>query len=142
MADLLHQVTLEAGQSAAYRKVTLRSVVEGPPSCRVDRDQVLLALCELVENAVRASPEGGEVEICARSAGEWLELTVADRGAGIGADLADRVLDPFFTSTSSGTGLGLNIADKVAALGGGRLEWAGRSGGGCVVALRLPLSSG
>jgi two-component system, OmpR family, sensor histidine kinase KdpD len=104
--------------------------------------ETLRALVNLVENAVKYSPDSCAVDVSVRREGDWLAFEVADRGPGVPAEDRERIFEPFFRGSRSagpgGTGLGLPIARRSVELQGGSLEFASRSGGGSVFTLRLP----
>src|SRR5439155_3728989 len=97
-------------------------------------------------NAIKFTPERGRVEVALRRAGESVELTVRDTGAGISARFMGRVFEPFSQADSSttrmhgGLGLGLAIVRHVVELHGGsvRVESLGE-GEGSVFTVRFPL---
>ncbi len=102
----------------------------------------LRILTNLLDNALLYCPGDSRVELSATRIGDWLQLSVADRGPGIPKSDSERVFEPFYrhTSTSSvapGTGLGLAIARSLAQAQGGELIYSSRPGGGSVFALRL-----
>jgi signal transduction histidine kinase len=88
---------------------------------RADPDQLRRMLTNLVKNAAQAMPSGGTVTVSAREAGDEVEVTVADTGAGIEPDAIDRVFEPFFTTREKGSGLGLAVVHQVAEAHGGRV---------------------
>jgi signal transduction histidine kinase len=66
----------------------------------------------LLLNALEASPNGGQIEIAMQATGGCCELTITDDGTGIPADLQQKILQPFFTTKTQGTGLGLTIVTR------------------------------
>jgi signal transduction histidine kinase len=82
--------------------------------------QVIL---NLLQNGLDASTEEARLSIAAESNGSQVRITVADRGGGISAEVADRVFEPFFTSKDidHGTGLGLYISREIVTAMGGSL---------------------
>ncbi|HEX4961593.1 MAG TPA: ATP-binding protein [Thermoanaerobaculia bacterium] len=103
----------------------------------------LRAMVNLIENAAKYSPPGAPVDLAVGRDGEWLTLTVADRGAGVAASERERIFDPFYRSPNvapdtAGSGLGLAIARRLAEAQGGRLTYEDRPGGGSLFVLRLP----
>jgi two-component system sensor histidine kinase KdpD len=108
-----------------------------------DFSQSLRVLCNLLENAVRYSPQGAPIELAARREGSWLLFLVSDRGLGVDPDEVGRIFEPFYRSVNAipdagRSGLGLSIARTLAELQGGRVDYAPRAGGGSVFSLRLP----
>lgn len=124
VAALLRSAAAEAAVDG--RPVRVVDVVE-PADLAVHADPGRLAqlVANLVDNAVRHSPAGGEVRLTARGLDDarWV-LEVADDGPGIPADRAERVFERFGSGddSSGGTGLGLAIARWVAELHGGEVS--------------------
>ena len=125
---------------------TLRTVIDLDSPALVghfDFSQSLRVLCNLLENAVRYSPPGADVELEARRDGDQLVLSVADRGPGISEDDVARVFEPFYRARSAApdagrAGLGLSIARTLAEIQGGDVKYSVRRGGGSVFSLCLP----
>lgn len=120
------------------------SLAPGEPFlvARLDFVDTLRALVNLVENALKYSPDPSPVEVTVRREGEWIAFEVADRGPGIPAGDRELVFEPFRRGNRApnapGTGLGLPIAKRAAELQGGSLRYAPRPGGGSLFTLRLP----
>jgi two-component system, OmpR family, sensor histidine kinase KdpD len=118
---------------------TERIVVEVPadsPPVRVDAVQIERVLGNLIENALRFSPERSPVVVRAEHGATELRIHVLDRGPGISADERAVLFQPFRRGSSGGSGLGLAIARGFAEANGGRL-WAqdDPTGGHFVLAL-------
>lgn len=100
------------------------------------------ALRNLLLNAVEAQRDrgpGGSVELALRRVdGGGLEISVADRGPGVPAEIQERLFQPFATGRPGGVGLGLALAHRVVSLHGGNLRLEPREGGGTVARLTLP----
>ena len=109
----------------------------GELAVQADAEHLRQILANLVDNALQASPAETPVEIAARAADDGVEITVADRGPGLGED-PERLFEPYVTGRAGGTGLGLPIARSLARANGGDLTLAERPGGGAVARLRLP----
>jgi signal transduction histidine kinase len=116
---------------------------------RADREKVSQILLNLVSNAVKFTPPGGEIRIWAEAAGDdTIAIHVRDTGQGIPADKLDAVFDPFvqvdsqFTREAQGTGLGLAISRELARGMHGELTAESTLGVGSTFTLTLPRSSG
>jgi signal transduction histidine kinase len=99
------------------------------------------ALTNVIENAARHSPPGGEIQIAVAPWHGGIQVRVADRGPGIPEDERDLVFEPFFRGaarTGPGSGLGLAIARAVVQAHGGRIGIEGAPGGGTAVVIELP----
>ena len=111
-------------------------------SCRGSAGDLYRLFNNLIENALRAPPAGGQVQIAAEPDAEPITVTVTDTGPGIPAEDVERVFDRFYrgrgAKADGGTGLGLSIAREIVRLHGGRLTLANRPGGGCTARVILP----
>jgi len=99
----------------------------------------------VLHNAIRHTPAGGQLSVRIQPVGEMAQLVVADTGSGISDDMRQRLFQPFATGdTKSGTGLGLTIAREIVQALGGAIQLNNRLQGGEVVGLdaciTLPLS--
>jgi two-component system osmolarity sensor histidine kinase EnvZ len=101
-------------------------------------------LANLVDNALRHGGSPG-VDVLTGVDGDRVYLEVLDRGPGIPADAAERMLQPFTrldtARSGSGTGLGLAIVDRIARMHGGTVRLLAREGGGLRARVELPLSN-
>jgi PAS domain S-box-containing protein len=98
-------------------------------------------LMNLVMNAHDAMPEGGKIRIASGPAPDqagMLQLSVADAGAGIPADVLPKLFDIFFTTKANGTGLGLWLANRTLREHGGKIEVESAPGRGTKFTLTLP----
>ncbi|HWT92893.1 MAG TPA: PAS domain S-box protein [Solirubrobacteraceae bacterium] len=131
---LLEATEQVVAAAAAEAGVTLR--IEADDELVLgDRDRLVQALTNLVGNAVKFSPEGGEVLLRAECDDDEVRFVVRDRGRGIPADRLERIFERFEQVDASdardrgGTGLGLPIARSIADQHSGRL-WAEQTPGG------------
>jgi len=116
----------------ARASITVKNdVAEDLPLVEIDREQFRRVLINLVQNAVEAYPDGasGTVRIGARHEGGW-EMTIADDGPGISAEVAARIFEPLFTTKVKGTGLGLAVVRSVVERHGGTIDLASEVGKG------------
>jgi len=99
----------------------------------------------LVDNALKFTPEGGRVTASVRRAGTEATLAVSDTGIGLSAEDAGRVFDRFFradpsrTSSIEGAGLGLSLVQWIARQHHGRVSVDSRPGEGATFTVTLPL---
>jgi signal transduction histidine kinase len=105
-------------------------------------EEIHQVVLNLLVNAVRAMPEGGDLTIRARTEGGTVRIDVEDTGVGIPAEHLPHVFEPFFTSRRGteepGTGLGLAVAYAIVAGHGGRLDIESEVGRGTCVSVLLP----
>lgn len=117
-----------------------------PLPVRVDPDRIAQVVTNLVGNAFRATPSGGQVRVTARSGVGVAMVTVADTGVGLAATDLERIFERFYrvpaarTGTESGSGIGLTIARGIVEAHGGTLTAASLGAGtGATFTACLPL---
>ena len=130
---------------AEGRRVTLTAdVVDSCTHLVGQRPQLLRALDNLVENAVKYSDDGTEVALAARTVDDYVEFVVRDQGIGIPAHEQERIFERFYrvdrarSRTTGGTGLGLSIVRHVAVNHGGEVSVRSTEGRGSTFVLRIP----
>jgi signal transduction histidine kinase len=142
----------EAIRRSGHKRVEL-SVERGARNARVDRDRITRILANLIDNAVRFSPQGAPVRLrltpcevdAAGRAGPGLAFSVLDRGPGIPERDRDRIFAAFERGSSAtdhqpgGIGVGLYEARRLAAAHHGTVEYRPRGGGGSEFTLTIPL---
>jgi len=106
-----------------------------------DRDELLGAVLNLVNNAIEVSDKTLCLDIALSTAAGALKITVADNGPGVSADIRERIFDPFFTTRVKGTGLGLAVVAMTVRSHGGNICLDTRADGATVFCLELPLLS-
>jgi signal transduction histidine kinase len=145
LSGVVDRWTERAGRSHPLRI----EVGEGAELLAVDRGYIDQALDELVDNALKYSPDGGPVVLsaeCQGSDGVW--LAVADEGVGMDPDAVERLSTEFAQADGSATrefgglGLGLALVDRIARAHGGELRCRSRAGSGTVVSILVPVPSG
>jgi signal transduction histidine kinase len=117
------------------------------PAIEVDPGRMTQVLTNILENALRHTPEGGRIVLSAKGAGDQVELAVQDSGPGLKAEDLERIFDRFYRTDVSrqrdgafagGSGLGLAIAKSIVQAHGGSILAASEPGKGLRVILRLP----
>ncbi len=121
-------------------------VSESAPPVAADPDKVRQVLVNLVDNAIKYSPDGGLVEVRVEPAGSAVRFVVSDRGLGIPPSEHGRIfekffrLDPNLTRGVGGTGLGLYICRELVRRMDGRIWVDSDEGAGSVFAFELPVA--
>jgi len=146
LGRLVEEVTGNVQPQVAQKK--LRCRVQLPPKTpkvRVDKDKLAAALVNLLGNAVKYTPEGGDIGLVLEVSEEQFVFHVDDTGIGIAADELARVGERFFRSSDErvrnlkGSGLGLAFAQEVARLHGGRLSVSSEINKGSRFTLVIPV---
>ena len=110
----------------------------GMPEVSVDRNQIFQALINIMNNAIHAMPQGGDLSVHLRHRPGWAEIAISDTGTGIDADVRSKIFEPFFTTRSTGSGLGLTIARHIVQDHRGEIALESSPGVGTTFILRLP----
>lgn len=146
--DLSELVVSTADQMsllAVEKQIAVQSVACAPAEVTGDRFRLKQVIVNLLDNAIKYSPGGGEIALSTRSIDGQAVLEVADRGPGIPEEALPQIFDRFFrvdsvrTHTISGAGLGLSIVRSICLAHGGSVEAVNRAVGGCRITVRLPL---
>jgi two-component system OmpR family sensor kinase len=123
----------------------IRLDVSGEPhEAEADPQRLRQALGNLIDNAIKFTPRGGEIRVSTWARADEVGVTVADNGPGIPEQDRARVFDRFYrvdgsrVRTAGGTGLGLAICAEIARAHSGRVWVDGRPGGGSAFTLALP----
>lgn len=151
---LLLQRTLEHPEELAREAVELSAVVAtakgvalrwtadlGLPRISADRDRLLQVLSNLIDNAVKFTPEGGRIEVRVERAEDAVRYAVADTGAGIPAAELPHLFEPFWQArrqSVEGAGLGLTIARGIVEAHGGRIWAESAPGRGSTFSFTVP----
>jgi two-component system sensor histidine kinase KdpD len=164
VGNLLDMTRLEAGQIAPNREwlpaeELVGSAIRRCAACLAGHtvgirlpedlpmlyaDSVLMeqVLVNLLDNAAKYSPAGGEIHVSARADAKAINISVADRGPGVPHDQRERIFEKFVRGQQAagkpGVGLGLAICRAIMAAHDGRIWLDDRAGGGAVFTLSLP----
>lgn len=111
--------------------------VDGELLC--NRDTLVGALLNLVENAVQASAGRTRLKVHVYSRGNTLRLCISDNGSGMDQAALARIGEPFFTTKTTGTGLGLAVVTAVTRAHQGGVQYRSRVGRGTCAIVSLPL---
>ncbi|WP_221153703.1 sensor histidine kinase [Rhizobium lentis] len=114
-----------------------------PDSLSFDRSAMEQVFTNLFSNAVKYSPNAGDIRIGARVGEKTVEISVADSGIGMDAEDLPKLFQPYFRARSAtgiaGTGIGLNLVKQVVELHGGRVEVRSELGKGTTFTILLPI---
>lgn len=141
--ELAHSIP---GHSDRQIAVSIPRVPWQPGPVRGDADLLVLALYNLLDNALKFSPAGALVEVRAIDDGVAALVEIANTGAGIRAEDLPHLTEELFrgrdTQGIEGSGLGLALVDRIVQLHGGELAIRSREGQGTVASIRLRLARG
>lgn len=143
--DLIAQVITTMAARAAERKLELHSDLPPVlPEVFVDPDRVIQVLTNLVGNACRYTPSGGQITVLASMHADEIQVSVRDTGIGISEEDQQRLFSRFFRSDdptvqeAPGTGLGLSITKSLVEMHGGQIWVESELGHGSTFTFSLP----
>jgi two-component system phosphate regulon sensor histidine kinase PhoR len=144
LRPLAQDVLTALGARAVERRVTIINDVPEDVSVFADARRLEQMLTNLVDNAVKFSPEGGEVRVAHERVGDRDRVTVSDAGEGVAPEHLPRIFERFYrvdrarSRALGGTGLGLAIVKHLARAHGGEATVASTPGEGSVFTVELP----
>lgn len=104
-----------------------------------DSQSLKSALLNLMSNAIKAMPEGGELWVNVDATAQEAILKVSDTGIGIPAENLNKIFSPFFTTRPDGHGFGLTEVHKIVQAHGGQIDVESEVGNGTIFTIRLPI---
>ncbi len=145
MADSIEGAvdSFRAVLSQTGRRVKTR-IPDNLPLVAVDRDRVGQVLINFISNALKYSPEGGDVTVSAKHTNGFVQISVADKGMGISREDQKKLFTKFYRVDSAmtreigGTGLGLSIAKSIIELLGGKVFVRSKLGEGSTFSFTVP----
>ena len=143
--DVVKEAINQCETNAEARKISINLEKEDAAVVLGNRDQLVMAVHNLIENAINYSAAGTNVTIVVEVNEEIVEITVKDQGIGIAQSEIDRIFERFYrvdparSRATGGTGLGLSIVKHVAQNHGGEIKVWSAPGVGSTFSLRLPM---
>jgi PAS domain S-box-containing protein len=146
LPTVVKEVVESLGSVAAEKLINFEiKTADNDLTAWADPDRVAEVLTNLLGNAIKFSPTGGNVTVSlARSRNNWVKVSITDTGTGIRPEEANRIFDKFYQVShpeqpkATGTGLGLPIAKALVEMHGGRIWLESQVGHGSVFSFTLP----
>jgi len=146
LAPLVDKAMLEIAPLVEAKKISLeKRIDEKLPILKIDRERILQALRNLIGNAVKFTPDKGQVTVLARPVDHGVEVSVVDTGPGIPPENLTTIFNKFQQATpsgpsqASGTGLGLAVVRHIISSHGGRIWAESEPGQGSTFTFVLPV---
>ncbi len=146
LRDLAAEVVARMQTTAPGHRLTLQR--DGTVPVDADRDRIDEVLTNLLDNAIKASPKGGEIETRVYREGPEARACVVDHGVGIPAELQPHIFERFFQAHAGtpydrgGMGMGLYLSREIIARHGGKMWFQSVWGQGSTFCFSLPLAEG
>ena len=137
----MEEEVAEVSPSAFEKNIDIGLECPDDVTINADSESLLILARNLLDNAIRYTPEGGGVTTVVEEEGDEVRLSITDTGPGIPSEERDKVLDRFYRivgSASSGAGLGLSIVSRIAELHGARLELSDNRSQGLTISVIFP----
>lgn len=148
LSKLVRQQTSDQALPARDKQQRYQVFIPDEPiMIQADANRLTRVIDNLVSNAIKYTPQGGEVMVSLRLVDAWAILEVRDNGLGIPAEALDRLFEPFYRVNTiehravEGTGLGLSIVKRIVEAHGGKIEVESQLGQGSVFRVALPLKT-
>ncbi len=145
----LCEETIHALRPAAEKaRLTLADEIAPDVTLMADESKLSQVVYNLIDNAVKYTPEGGRVDVRLAVEGKTAVLTVKDNGIGIPEEDVKHIFDRFYrvdkarSRATGGTGLGLSIVAQMVKLHGGEISVESENGKGSAFTVRLPMRKG
>jgi signal transduction histidine kinase len=148
LVGLVRHMDLEQDETAAAKEQTVRMTLhDGSLPVLIDRDMMEVIIGNLLNNAVKFTPKGGQIEVKVQRQGREAWFRIKDSGIGVPEDQLERIFKRFYQVESplrrqhEGMGLGLSIAKELVELHDGRIwaESSNQHGSEFIIALRLDI---
>ena len=126
--EMLRRAIIQRMNDLETRKIEISCEPETDPCpVRADRDRIEQVIINLLDNAIKFTPDGGKITLASRVRGDKAEITVSDNGPGVAEEDRDKIFDRFFTAdrahtAGKGTGLGLSICKRIMDMHGQSLR--------------------
>lgn len=145
---LLREVTSLFQYQAQKKNISLQlDIAPHLPTLEVDPGRMTQVLTNILDNALRHTPEGGRITLSAKQAGERVELAIQDSGPGLPKEETERIFERFYRADASrrrdegGSGLGLAIAKSIVQAHNGQVWAESEPGKGLKIIISLPQQS-
>lgn len=145
---LIQEVTALYQYRTQMKNISLQLDIAAPlPTIEVDSGRMTQVLTNILDNALRHTPEGGKIILSAKRFGDQVELAIQDSGPGVPAENLERIFERFYRTDSArqredgGSGLGLAIAKSIVQAHEGQVSAESEAGKGLKIIIRLPRSS-
>jgi len=142
LVDLLRSRAALHAPDAGARGIHIALAVPADPlPVMADPQQIGIVFENLINNAIEAMPDGGDLRLTASADGGWAVVAVTDSGKGIPPEIQPELFTPFVSNKPEGAGIGLAFSRRIVDAHGGAMTVASGKGTGTTFHVRLPLAA-
>ena len=145
ISEVISEAIEQSRLNAESRKITIAFEDNTEAYVNGDRNQILMAVHNLIENAINYSPDSTRIAVTLKTKNDLAEISVSDQGIGIPEKDLERIFERFYrvdparSRLTGGTGLGLSIVKHIATNHGGDVSVWSVEGAGSTFTIRFPL---
>mgnify|MGYP006289087875 CR=1 FL=1 len=146
LSELVNEIMQLKQPAAESKKIRLNQTIEKQLECKFDKNMIHLVIRNLVDNAIKFTPEGGTVDILGEIKDEKVQIAVADSGVGISDEAKAKLFDKYQHYSSKGTknergsGLGLKLCHEFVQKHAGEINVESETGKGSRFLFTLPIN--
>lgn len=146
LSDIVYQVSKNLENRSSIHKIII-DIPSNLPELLVDRDKIIQVFFNIIDNAIKFSPDGGKVSIKAMVKDKKVKCDISDQGIGIDENEIPHIFEKFYRVNNSdryeisGTGLGLSIVKHIIESHNGTISVKSKRGQGSIFSVLLPLGS-
>ena len=145
---LLNDVQATYLHMASQKNIKIElNIASDLPMLNIDPGRMTQVLTNILDNALRHTPEGGQIELAAKEVQDGVEISIQDSGPGVKGEDVNRIFNRFYRTDGSryredgGSGLGLAIAKSIVEMHKGQIWAESKPGQGLKIAIRFPALS-
>ncbi|MES2768999.1 MAG: HAMP domain-containing sensor histidine kinase [Bdellovibrionota bacterium] len=141
LAELFEQILITAQVDADKKKQTLTTAVDWALEIEADRQFIVSAVANILQNAIKYTHAGGKIVLRGEAKGDRVFIEVEDKCGGLEVDKISSLFKPFTQEDTdrSGLGLGLSITQRAVHLSQGKINVVNKPGVGCIFVIDIPL---
>ncbi len=118
----LNEVIETTLQFFAFKRVAIKKELKPTPKVKGDPGELQEVFINLIQNALDAMPDGGELRLRANTTGGRAAVEISDTGKGMSEETSRKIFDPFYSTREAGVGLGLSIVERIVREHGGTIS--------------------
>jgi len=121
------------------QNIRVRDLTNGKPKIKIDVEKMKRVFVNIIQNAIDAMPEGGELTITSNGSRGNLEIAFADTGVGMSKEIMEKLWTPLFTTKAKGMGLGLSSCKRIVEAHGGNISVESAVDEGTIFTVTIPI---